>query len=586
MTVQSNARHASQPESPQDRPGKFFKFDFLASIVVFLVALPLCMGVAIASGVDPALGIITGIVGGIIVGLLSGAPLQVSGPAAGLFVIVYQLINTQKQAYIQGQGGLEALDETARAALQAGAMKHALAAMGIAVIICGVLQIVAGGLKLGQWFRAVSPAVVRGMLAGIGVLIFASQFHVMIDDNPSGNGLKDLLTVPQAIYKAFNPDETTTHHLAALTGVITILTLMLWQKLAPRRLAFIPSPLVAVVTASLFALAMNLGVQKINVPESLLAEITFPSTATVWQLLTNPAIITAGIVLAAVASAETLLCTTALDQMHNGQRAQYDREMVAQGVGNLICGFLGSLPMTGVIVRSSANVLAGARTRLSTILHGSWLLLFVVGLPQVMGYIPRSCLGAILVYTGCKLVNVKAIKDLWKFGKGEVVIYAVTLVTIVAADLLTGVLAGIALAAAKLLYTISHLRTELKTTHAGRQAVLKLHGSATFLRLPKLADQLERVPRGTSLHVDFEHLDYIDHACIDLLMNWAKQHESDGGRLTIDWDSLHARFRSESRQKDGEVEGHSGRGPKRARTKAGTETSHPSSEETDEALTH
>jgi MFS superfamily sulfate permease-like transporter len=184
-------------------------------------------------------------------------------------------------------------------------------------------------------------------------------------------------------------------------------------------------------------------------------------------------------------------------------------------------------------------------------------------------------------------VNVKAIKDLWKYGKGEVLIYAVTLATIVSTDLLTGVLVGIALAAAKLLYTVSHLRSDLKITHAGRQAVLKLHGSATFLRLPKLADELQRVPRGASLHVDFEHLDYIDHACIDVLMNWAKQHESDGGRLTIDWESLHARFRSESRQKDGELVGHSAdRGPSRALNKSSAETSRPSPETADEALMH
>ena len=547
MAESPHKLHGHDAHQPAAGNGLFshFKFDLLSSIVVFLVALPLCMGVGIASGVDPARGIITGIVGGLIVGFLSGAPLQVSGPAAGLFVIVYQLIDSQKAAYIKSQGGLEALSETARGALQGQALHHALAAMGVAVLICGVLQVLAGGLKLGQWFRAVSPAVVRGMLAGIGVLIFASQFHVMIDDSPGGNGLQNLLTVPNAIIKGFSPSESTSHHLAALTGVITIVTLLAWQKLAPKRLAVVPAPLVAVIVASLFAAISGVGVLKINVPESLLDEVTFPSTATFWQLLSTPAILTAGIVLAAVASAETLLCTTALDQMHNGPRAQYDRELMAQGVGNLICGGLGALPMTGVIVRSSANVLAGGKSRLSAIMHGGWLLLFVVGLPQMMGYIPRSALGAILVYTGVKLVNVKAIKQLWSYGKSEVAIYAVTLAVIVAADLLTGVLVGIALAAAKLLYSVSHLHTDLQITHGGKQAVLKLHGSATFLRLPRLADELQRVPQGASLHVDFEHLDYIDHACIDLLLNWAKQHESVGGRLTIDWDSLHARFHSE-----------------------------------------
>jgi MFS superfamily sulfate permease-like transporter len=154
------------------------KEDFLASIVVFLVALPLCMGVAIASGVDPARGLITGIVGGLVVGFLAGAPLQVSGPAAGLFVIVFQLVDGQRLAYIAEHGGLEKLDAAARKALEGQAVEHAMLALGMSVLICGGLQLIAGLLKLGQWFRAVSPAVIHGMLAGIGVLI-SRQFHVM-----------------------------------------------------------------------------------------------------------------------------------------------------------------------------------------------------------------------------------------------------------------------------------------------------------------------------------------------------------------------------------------------------------------------
>ena len=163
------------------------------------------------------------------------------------------------------------------------------------------------------------------------------------------------------------------------------------------------------------------------------------------------------VTIAVVASAETLLCATAVDKMHMGPRTRYDHELAAQGVGNMLCGVLGALPMTGVIVRSSANIEAGARTRASTILHGLWLLLFVSLLPDVLSMIPTSSLAAILVYTGYKLVDVKAIRNLWGFGKGEVFIYACTVVTIVMTDLLTGVLVGVALAVAKLLYTFSHL---------------------------------------------------------------------------------------------------------------------------------
>jgi MFS superfamily sulfate permease-like transporter len=174
--------------------------DFLASVVVFLVALPLCMGVAIASGVPPAAGLITGIIGGILVGFLGGAPLQVSGPAAGLTVIVWQLVQ-----------------------------QHGLAVLGIIVLFAGVLQLAAGLFKLGQWFRAISPAVIHGMLAGIGVLIFASQFHIMVDDKPRGSGIANLLSIPESVYKGIFPMDGATHHIAALTGVVTILV-----RLGPR----------------------------------------------------------------------------------------------------------------------------------------------------------------------------------------------------------------------------------------------------------------------------------------------------------------------------------------------------------------
>src|SRR5512134_2771000 len=179
-----------------------FTQDFLASTVVFLVALPLCMGIAIASGVPPAAGLITGMVGGIVVGFLAGAPLQVSGPAAGLTVLVWQMVND-----------------------------HGIAALGAIVLVAGLAQLLAGAARLGQWFRAISPAVIHGMLAGIGVLIFASQFHVMVDDRPRGSGIANLLSIPEALMKAFAPSEGATHQVAAAIGLLTIVSLVLWTGL-------------------------------------------------------------------------------------------------------------------------------------------------------------------------------------------------------------------------------------------------------------------------------------------------------------------------------------------------------------------
>ncbi len=626
--------------------------DFLASIVVFLVALPLCMGIAIASGVPVAAGLITGIVGGLVVGWIAGAPLQVSGPAAGLTVIVYELVR-----------------------------QHGLEVLGIAVLICGSLQFVAGLLRYGRWFRAVSPAVIHGMLAGIGVLILSSQFHVMVDDAPKGSGIANLVSIPEAVRKGLPiPDLGTTeerrarrdllqqigaiheqqvqlrewtaerfpapntssepqppsdlsegtptgdpqleelatrqqeladrlrtlvelletrrimekvrdpaalsqatneswermrvakadlqhgrgqeirksqadvqhsledvlaelksHDWAAKIGLLTILSLVLWKTFVPSRLKLIPAPLMAVIIATIATASLSLPVLYVEVPDNLWSEIHLPSLQ-VLQSVPLGAVLQAGIVLAVVASAETLLCATAVDQMQSDTRTDYDRELTAQGVGNMVCGLLGALPMTGVIVRSSANVDAGGKTRLSAILHGVWLLVFVSLLAFVLRMIPTAALAAMLVYTGYKLINVQAIRDLKKYGWGEIAIYFATLGTIVCTDLLTGVLTGIALSALRLLYAFSHLNVRLELSHDAKTADLWLEGAATFVRLPLLASELERVPDHVELHVDFEHLNFIDHACLDLLMNWAKQHEGTGGTLVIDWESLHSTF--------------------------------------------
>jgi MFS superfamily sulfate permease-like transporter len=524
---------SNHPSSKAGSLRSVLQFDLPASIVVFLVALPLCLGIAIASGAPPAAGLITGIIGGLLVGWFSGSPLQVSGPAAGLAVILFELIQRYRGEYQTLHGGQ---------ASDAESLTYAMGIVGLIVLVGGAIQFVAGLLRLGQWFRAVSPAVIQGMLAGIGVLIFASQFHVMVDDQPRSSGLGNLLALPEAVYKGIFPlNDTSVHHYAAWIGLATIGVIVAWS-FAPKRLKVIPSPLAAVVVATLLTAVFQLPISRVELPDSVLSE--FPGPA--WTALNRVfegSILLAGLALAAVASAETLLCATAVDQMHQGPRTRYDRELASQGIGNMLCGLLGGLPMTGVIVRSSANVLAGARSRASTILHGVWMLLFVAMLPFALRWIPIASLAAILVYTGYKLVNVKVIRELWSYGKAEVGIYLATVAVIVAKDLLTGVLVGIGLSIARLLYTFSHLEIWLHEKVEQQRTELHLAGSATFLRLPKLAGFLDRVPRNTQLHVHFDGLTYIDHACLDLLMNWEKQHAAQGGSLVIDWDGLTARFR-------------------------------------------
>ena len=535
---QMSANQNPSVNSIEDEGSSSFRSDFLASIVVFLVALPLCIGIAVAVGVSPARALLTGIIGGIVVGFFSGSPLQVSGPAAGLFVIVADLLAKGRDSFIAKMDNGSVTDEQAVA--------YSLMVLGTSVFLAGLMQIVAGRLRLGQWFRAVSPAVIKGMLAGIGVLIVASQVHVMLDhvalwnEEKAHGGLQYLATIPDAIRKCFSDDTPVNHHLAALTGIITIGSILLWPMIAPKKFKILPAALIGISAATIFATVAGLDIQKLVVAENMFKETTLPTSVTWFQLLFDPMVLTGAIVIALVASAETLLCATAVDQLHSGVRTNYDKELTAQGVGNVLCGLIGALPMTGVIVRSSANVASGGKTRLSTILHGVWLLVFVVALPSVLSYIPRAALGALLVHIGIKLVNLKQIKQLWETSRSEAGIYFATLLVIVCEDLLVGVVVGILLSAAKLLHRFSHLELDLQED--GKITYLQMHGAATFLRLPSLAKKLEDVPASAELHVDFEHLSYIDHACLDLFMNWAKQHEGSGGKLVLDWNRLHGRF--------------------------------------------
>jgi MFS superfamily sulfate permease-like transporter len=491
--------------------------DALASVVVFLVALPLCMGVSIASGVPPTAGLITGIVGGLIVGFLAGSPLQVSGPAAGLTVLVWQLVQ-----------------------------HHGLPMLGVIVLLAGLFQLAAGLLKLGQWFRAVSPAVIHGMLAGIGILIFASQFHVMLDKKPIGNGIQNFAGIPGALMDSFATGGPTVQ--AFMIGLLTIAIIALWTAYAPKKLKVLPGPLIAVLMAVTVAAVMQLKIKYIpdllSNPDDIhhvWSVMQFPTLDSLKQLF-NTEILVAAVSVAFIASAETLLCASAVDQMHRGPRTKYDKELAAQGIGNAICGLLGVLPMTGVIVRSSANVEAGGKTRASAILHGVWLLVFVAVLPFTLSYIPVASLAAVLVFTGYKLAYPKAVPGLLKFGKSEVAIYLITIVTIVATDLLKGVVLGLVLSLFKLLYAFSHLKVEWNEDFVTNRVNLHLKGAATLIRLPMLAAELEQVRPGSEVHIHFEDLDYIDHACLDLLSNWEKQHEASGGSLQIEWEDLSRKY--------------------------------------------
>ncbi|HAJ86860.1 MAG TPA: SulP family inorganic anion transporter [Pseudomonas sp.] len=489
--------------------------DLMASVVVFLVALPLCMGIAIASGLPPAKGVITGIVGGLVVGWLAGAPLQVSGPAAGLTVLVFELVQ-----------------------------QYGAAMLGPILLLAGALQLLAGRLKLGCWFRVTAPAVVYGMLAGIGILIVLSQLHVMMDAQPEASGLDNLGAFPAALWAAL-PFSGGNGMAAASLGLLTIACMWTWDRLRPQRLRLLPGALLGVAAATLVGLWLGLDVRRVEVPDNLTDAISWLQPADLLAFA-DPGLLVAALAVAFIASAETLLSAAAVDRMHQGPRADFDRELTAQGVGNMLCGVLGALPMTGVIVRSSANVQAGARTRLSAMLHALWLLAAVVLLAALLEQIPVASLAGVLVYTGLKLIDLDALRQLGRYGRMAMLIHVATALTIVATDLLTGVLLGFALTLAQLAWQASRLK--IGVVRDGRRVELRMQGAATFLRVPQLARALQGVPQDAWLHVPMAHLRYIDHACMELLEEWQRANQASGARLIIEARALTRRVEGRRRQ--------------------------------------
>ncbi|WP_185005720.1 SulP family inorganic anion transporter [Crossiella cryophila] len=476
--------------APPARPGwrRTLGPDLGASLVVFLVALPLCVGVAVASGVPAELGIVTGIVGGIVVGLLPGSTMQVSGPAAGLTVLVADAV-----------------------------AKHGLAALGLIVLGAGLLQILLGALRCGTLFRAISPAVVQGMLAGIGLVLILGQLYPLLGGRQPVGTWDKIAGLPGLLGSAL----TTTPGLSALAvGALTLVVLTQWRR-APKRLRVVPGVLVGVVTSAVVALLAGLDVQRIQVGD-LLREIQLPDFS-----LLDAGILGSALVFALVSSAESLFSAAAVDRMHSGPRTRYNPELIAQGVGNTLCGLLGALPMTAVIVRSAANVQAGARTRAARVLHGVWLLLFVALLPGLLAYLPTAVLAALLVHAGWKLLGVRGVAAMLRADRAEGAILLLTAGLILATDLLTGTLAGLLAAVLKTAWDVSHLSVQV-TPHGPEDEVVVLRGNATFLRLPRLLAVLEGLPLTKHVRLDLRGLRHLDQACEQAIEHWAARHQATG----------------------------------------------------------
>jgi len=468
------------------------KQDVAASLVVFLVALPLCVGVAVASGVPAELGLVTGIVGGIITGLMPGSSLQVSGPAAGLTVLVFEAVS-----------------------------EFGLPALGVIVLATGLLQFGMGALRLGRWFRAISISVVEGMLAGIGLVIIAGQLYAAAGMKAPETGIGKIVGMPKALVDAVG---STTALVSLAVGAGTVAVVVLWKRM-PKKAQAVPGALAAVLLATFASAVFSLPVATVEV-QGLLGVIQ-PPGADAFGELGNPALIGTILAFTLIASAESLFSAAAVDRMHDGPRTQYDKELIAQGAGNTVCGVLGALPMTAVIVRSSANVRAGARTKASRVLHGVWLLVFAAALPSALALIPIPALAGILVYAGWKLIPFRQVTALWRGNRGEALILVVTAVSIVAVNMFEGVLIGLALSVVKTAWEASHVRLEIVDKGAGPVQVY-LSGNATFLRLPKILDSLESLPQDRPIELNLSGLHHVDHACRTALENWAEQHTTAG----------------------------------------------------------
>ncbi|OAR22093.1 sulfate transporter [Streptomyces sp. ERV7] len=476
--------------SPTSSLKRALRTDLTSSLVVFLVALPLCVGVAVASGVPAELGLITGIVGGLVTGLLPGSSLQVSGPAAGMTVLVLTAVR-----------------------------EHGLSVLGVIVLAAGIIQLTLGALRLGRWFRAISLAVVHGMLAGIGLVLIAGQLYALADRKAPGSGTANVAGLPGLGADILRSGPALT---ALGVGAGTILLMVVWKRL-PDRAQLLPGPLVAVGTATAVTAAFDLPIARVQV--SGLVEAIQPPAVGDFGRLADIGVLATVVAFTLIASAESLFSAAAVDRLHHGPRTDYDKELMAQGAGNTVCGLLGALPMTAVIVRSAANVQAGARTKMSRVLHGVWLLLFAAMLPGALSVIPTAALAGVLVHAGWKLLPVGELGPLWREHRGEAVVLVVTAGSILATNMFEGVLIGILLAVAKTAWETSHVHIDV-TDQGGGTVRVRITGNATFLRLPRILDALERLPHGRGVELDLSGLRHLDHACMSALQGWADQHNA------------------------------------------------------------
>jgi MFS superfamily sulfate permease-like transporter len=343
------------------------------------------------------------------------------------------------------------------------------------------------------------------------------QVHTLFDGRSPGAVLANLAALPDLVADSTRDPSALA---AGGVGAGTLLVLVCW-RFAPTWLRTIPAALAAVALATLATALLDLPVKRIQV-HGLLESLQPPALDQLGQLA-DVGILGTIIAFALIASAESLFSAAAVDRMHDGARTRYDQELMAQGAGNTVCGMLGALPMTAVIVRSATNLQAGARTKLSRVLHGGWLLVFTVAAPAALGVIPVTALAAVLVHAGWKLLSPREVGRLWRAERGEAIVLMGTTLAVVCTNLFEGVLIGILLAVAKTAWDVSDIHVDVRE-HGEGPIEIRLTGNATFLRLPRVLDTLEAIPHGRPVELDLSGLHHLDHACRTALLSWAAQH--------------------------------------------------------------
>ena len=479
----------------------FRKHDLKASITVFFVALPLCLGVALASNAPVYSGLIAGVIGGLIITLISKSELSVSGPAAGLTAICATAIATL---------GPEVFF--------------------LSVALAGILQALLGIFRLGGFTHFIPSAVIKGMLAAIGIILVSKQVPLLIGYNKPDfwrNELFNILTFDHE----FEHIDNLYHNTSAgviVTSLLSFLLLYLWKKYFATRFSFIPSSFIVVLGGTLIALAFTSMVpalrlrdsQFINIPDNIFSQVQLASFD---ALFSTTGIWKTAIVIAFVASLETLLSIEAIDKLDPLNRiTPQNRELIAQGTGNFISGLVGGLPITAVIVRSSANAEAGAKTRLSSFTHGLWILISILVAIPVLNLIPYCVLAVILIRTGYNLAKPKMIRAIYKQGREQFIPFIVTVVAILFTDLLIGVLIGIGYAVYFIIKHTYRAGFTIKQLHEGHlnHYLIELAMNVSFLNKKKLLETLDKLPTYSIVEIIGSDSIYIDRDILEIIQDF------------------------------------------------------------------